>query len=202
LALKPDHVSAYSLTIEEKTVFGRWASKGKLIPVSDDQSAEHLTILVNLLDEAGFEHYEVSNFAMPGYISRHNSNYWKNKKYLGVGPSAHSFDLLTRQFNVANNAAYLRSISDGIIPFELENLSTADRTNDYILTGLRTKWGISVRRLKEEFDDDLFARRGSYVMSLTSSGRAEYNGDTLTLTPEGKMLADKIAMDLFVVKSD
>jgi oxygen-independent coproporphyrinogen-3 oxidase len=202
LHLAPEHISAYSLTIEEKTVFGKWAKQGKLKALSDDLSAEHLTVLIDSLERAGYEQYEVSNFARPGFISRHNSNYWKNEKYLGIGPSAHSFDLETRQFNIANNALYLGAIKAGKVPFQKEALTAEDRINDYILTGLRTKWGIDLKKLSLEFNDNLIDRCSPYIQHLMTAGLAERLEDTLILTRAGKMLADKIAVDLFLVNSD
>lgn len=199
LKLLPEHISAYSLTIEEKTVFGRLAAKGKLKIVDDDVSAAHLLMLISALDKKGFEHYEISNFARPGFISKHNSNYWRQKKYLGVGPSAHSYDLKTRQFNVANNHEYLRNINAGKIPSQVEVLSPEDNANDYILTGLRTSWGINLTTLKETYQYDLLSHHTAYLDQLHRQGLANVVDTCLTLTRSGRMLADKIATDLFMM---
>jgi len=202
LKLLPEHISAYSLTIEEKTVFGRQAAKGKLKIVDDDVSAAHLLMLISALDKKGFEHYEISNFAQPGFISKHNSNYWRQKKYLGVGPSAHSYNLKTRQFNVANNHEYLRNINAGKIPSQVEVLSIEDNANDYILTGLRTSWGINLTTLKEEYHYDLLSHHTAYLDQLQHQGLANVVDICLTLTQSGRMLADKIATDLFMMHKD
>ena len=202
LKLQPEHLSAYSLTIEEKTVFGRWAAKGKLQPADEELAASHLVALVGKFTMHNFEHYEISNFARPGFISQHNSNYWRNEKYLGVGPSAHSFDRNTRQYNISNNALYLKSLSEGKIPFEIETLSREDQINDYILTGLRTKWGINIDQIKTEYHYDLMRTNATYVNDLVTRKLGIVNGTTLVLTEQGKMIADKIASDLFAVKSD
>lgn len=200
LELRPEHISAYSLTIEEKTVFGKWAAKGKLKPVDDDVAASALIMLVDKLTRAGYLHYEVSNFAKPGFISQHNSNYWKHEKYLGVGPSAHSHNLSTREFNVANNAIYLQAIGEGSVPSEVEDLTLEDQTNDYILTGLRTMWGIDIEYILKKFQYDLPEEKKKYIEDITAGGLATVQEGHLILTKTGKMLADKIATDLFVIK--
>jgi len=120
IKLDPDHISAYNLTIEPQTVFGNWTAKGKLFPVIDDLAAKQLEILIRLLADAGYQQYEVSNFSKPGFESRHNSSYWQRKNYLGIGPSAHSYNKESRQYNVRNNHTYVKSLSEGEIPFEKE----------------------------------------------------------------------------------
>jgi oxygen-independent coproporphyrinogen III oxidase len=199
LALNPEHISCYSLTIEPKTVFGKWSVTGKLKPIDDDISAHYLEILVNRLASAGYEHYEVSNFSKPGWESRHNSSYWKQMPYLGIGPSAHSYNGLSRQYNVANNHLYLKSLEKGEVPFEREVLKREDLINEYILTRLRTHWGCDTAYLKKQYNYDLLVDRHPYVSRLVHSSLAFINDSTLHLTPKGKLLADKIASDLFVV---
>jgi oxygen-independent coproporphyrinogen-3 oxidase len=200
LALKPEHISSYSLTIEEKTVFGRWAAKGKLGLVDDDQAAIQLELLVSTLEQGGFEQYEVSNFARPGFQSKHNSSYWKQEKYLGVGPSAHSYDGATRQYNVSNNHLYLKALEKETIPFIRESLSREDMINDYLLTTLRTSWGSDLKKLQNDFGYDVLSSHGAYVHSLLEKGIAVLQNDTLILTRQGKLLADKISADLFAVR--
>ncbi len=171
LEFQPEHISAYSLTIEEKTVFGKWSAQGKLMAPSDDFAATQLELLVTRLNGAGFEHYEVSNFARPGFISRHNSSYWRQKKYLGVGPSAHSYNKESRQYNINNNHLYLKAIAEGKIPATLESLSQADRINDYLLTTLRTSWGTDLQLMKTEFDFDLYTVHKISRRTLASKAR-------------------------------
>jgi oxygen-independent coproporphyrinogen III oxidase len=200
LSFAPEHISSYSLTIEEKTAFGKWAATGRLIAVEDDLAAAQLEMLVEMLDAAGYEQYEVSNFARPGYYSRHNSSYWQQKKYLGIGPSAHSYDGKSRQYNIANNHVYLRALQAGNIPCTREELTPADVVNDYLLTTLRTSWGANLLTLRQEFHYDLQALHGAYLDTLCAQQLAIVSGDSLRLTRRGKMLADKIAADLFATK--
>ncbi|MCD9016142.1 radical SAM family heme chaperone HemW [Parachryseolinea silvisoli] len=200
LSFAPEHISSYSLTIEEKTAFGKWAATGKLKAVEDDLAAAQLEMLVEMLDVAGYEQYEVSNFARPGYYSRHNSSYWQQKKYLGIGPSAHSYDGQSRQYNVANNHVYLRGLQEDKIPFTHEALTPEDVINEYLLTTLRTSWGADLRKLRQELQYDLQALHGPYLNTLFAESLAIVSGDTLQLTRRGKMLADKIAADLFATK--
>lgn len=200
LSFAPEHISSYSLTIEEKTAFGKWAATGKLKAVEDDLAAAQLEMLVEMLDAAGYEQYEVSNFARAGYYSRHNSSYWQQKKYLGIGPSAHSYDGHSRQHNVANNHLYLRGLQEDKIPFTREVLTPEDVINEYLLTTLRTSWGADLQKLRQELQYDLQALHGPYLNTLCSENLAIVSGDTMRLTRRGKMLADKIAADLFATK--
>jgi oxygen-independent coproporphyrinogen III oxidase len=198
LDLAPEHISAYSLTIEEKTVFGRWRAKGKIVPVAEDVSAEEFDILLSLLEKAGYEHYEISNFARPGCYSRHNSSYWKREKYLGIGPSAHSFNGSSRQFNISNNYEYIRAIARGETPASVEILSDEDQINDFLLTTLRTSWGTDLEKLRNELKYDLMNMRQNYIHTLIQNRLAVVRNDHLILTREGKFVADKISSDLFV----
>ena len=198
LSLQPEHISCYALTIEPQTVFGKWAKYGKLRITEDEVAARHLEILMDKLEDAGYEHYEVSNFAKPGYYSKHNSSYWKGETYLGVGPSAHSYNKESRQFNIANNHLYMRAISKGTVPFEKEILTKADKINEFILTSLRTSWGCDTQKLSKGFEYDLLQDQNSYVKKIIGAGYAELNSTTLVLTKKGKLLADKIASDLFI----
>lgn len=196
--LRPQHISSYSLTIEDKTVFGKWAKSGKFTPVIEDAAAGQLETLVSILDKAGYNQYEVSNFAKPGFESKHNSSYWKREKYLGIGPSAHSYNRSSRQFNVKNNALYVKAIQNGTIAFDLESLSREDHVNEYLLTTLRTSWGASLHTLKKEWAHDLFEKNTKYLQTLTNNQLAVIENDHLKLTQKGKLLADKIASDLFL----
>lgn len=198
IALQPEHISCYALTIEEKTVFGRWSAAGKLTPTVDEVAARQLEMLMDELSAAGYEHYEISNFAKPGWYSKHNSSYWKQEKYLGVGPSAHSFDSDTRQFNIANNHLYVKSIQEGNLAYEKEELTQEHKINEYILTTLRTSWGTNLQILKQLYGYDLFKENDAYLSQLLKNDFIVVENEVLRLTRKGKLLADKISSDLFV----
>ncbi len=198
LGLQPEHISAYSLTIEEKTVFGKWATRGKIVPTPDDYAAQHLTQLIDALESDGYERYEVSNFAKPGFYSKHNSSYWRGIPYLGIGPGAHSYNLNSRQANISNNAIYLKELAVDRVPATVEVLSETDKINDYLLTTLRTCWGTSLTKLRNDFGFDLEAFHGLYLRQLVDEQLAEISDGHLTLTRKGMMVADKISSDLFV----
>jgi oxygen-independent coproporphyrinogen-3 oxidase len=200
IALKPEHLSCYALTIEEKTVFGKWSATGKLKATDDETAAQHLEILMDELEREGFEHYEISNFSKPGFYSKHNSSYWKQKKYLGIGPSAHSYNGSSRQFNINNNNLYIRSLKNDLISFEKEELSQENMINEYILTTLRTAWGTDLKRLKQDFGYDLLIENTDYLSNVFKDKLAILEADVLRLTRKGKLLADKISSDLFVMK--
>jgi oxygen-independent coproporphyrinogen-3 oxidase len=182
-------------------VFGNWASHGKLKAVEDDAAANQLELLIDLLEINGYEHYEISNFSIPGFISKHNSNYWKDKKFLGVGPSAHSYNGVSRQHNVANNYTYIESIELKRVPEKIEILSKEDKINEYLLTTLRTKWGTDLTKLKQDFGIDLLMSKAAYLAELQQHQLAVLEENVLVLTRKGKLLADKIASDLFVFLS-
>ena len=198
LHICPEHISTYALTIEEKTVFGNWQKKGKLKVVDEEVEARQFEMLMDILAKAGYEQYEISNFSRPGYISQHNSSYWRQSHYLGIGPGAHSFDGVSRQFNIRNNALYIRSLREGNSVFEREVLSQGNKINEYILTTLRTVWGCDLHFLKHSLNDDLILRRGEYVHQIIQQGLIYVEQETLRLTRKGKLLADKIAEDLMV----
>lgn len=197
LALNPEHISCYALTIEDKTAFGKWVAKKILTPLDNDSAATELTFLVEELEKAGFQQYEVSNFSKPGYISKHNSSYWRGHKYLGIGPSAHSYNGQTRQFNINSNATYARAIESGVVPATIEVLTRNDKINDWILTTLRTSWGTDLNKLKQEYEYDLLKNHGDYVQRLIDHNYASLTSESLILTKSGRLLADKIASDLF-----
>ena len=198
LNLEPEHISAYSLTIEDKTVFGNWTARGKIKPVSDDHAAQQMTHLIESLESHGYEQYEISNFAKAGFYSKHNSSYWKGVPYLGIGPGAHSYDLVSRQANISNNAIYLSELAKGIVPATIEVMTAADNVNDYLLTTLRTSWGTDLARIKESFGTDLYAIHGEYLQRLVDEGLAVVTSTNIILTRKGRMVADKISSDLFI----
>ncbi len=196
LKLGVQHISAYCLTVEPNTVLSTWVKKEKIQPASNELQHEHFTILQEELVNAGFEHYEISNFALPNYISKHNSSYWKGAHYLGIGPSAHSFDGKYRSWNVSNNQRYIKGIVSQQPEYDFELLTKENRFNEALLTGLRTKWGVriavleSILPLPQEFYQQ--------IKALENKGWAELLEGVLYLTNEGKSWADKIAQDLFV----
>ena len=196
--LHPEHISSYCLTIEPKTAFGKWVEREQMPDIDEDYAAEQFEILLQVMDKHGYEQYEISNFAQPGYYSIHNSNYWKQEKFLGVGPAAHSFNGKFKQANARNNAKYLRSIQAGEIPFEVMELTKEDQLNEYILTSLRTKWGCDLERVLAKFEVDLLQHHEVYLADLLNRGMIDVEDDFITLTNNGKLLADKIAADLFV----
>jgi oxygen-independent coproporphyrinogen-3 oxidase len=197
LELKPEHISIYGLTIEPKTVFGIQHKRGNFIPVSDDQQADEFELIGDLLEQSGYRQYEVSNFSLPGFESVHNSNYWKQKHYLGIGPGAHSFNGYSRQFNVSNNALYEKSIAGNKIPFETEILTRSNKINEYIMTSLRTAEGCNLQKLILEHDFDLLKMNQSYISDLIATDKATMDGFKLRLARRGRLIADKISGDLF-----
>lgn len=196
---QPPHISSYCLTIEPDTVFGRWQQKGKLNEASEDYASEQFYHLSNYLRRADYEHYEVSNFAIKGFHSKHNSSYWQQKPYLGIGPSAHSYDGKNRQFNISNNAKYLKALKDSEIPAEMDLLTAEDRINEYLMTSLRTSAGCDLQYLKNQLNYDLMKNANSQIDQWKGSGLCILDGNNLKLTLKGRLLADKLASDLFLV---
>jgi len=155
--------------------------------------------LVEMLQEQGFIHYELSNFGKPNYFSKNNSAYWLGKKYLGIGPSAHSYDGVSRSWNVSNNSLYLKSIQDNQLPSEVETLSMYDRYNEYIMTGLRTIWGVDLNRIENEFGSEILTYLKKQAAKFLGDGLLSMDGDILKTTTKGKFLTDGIASDLFLI---
>jgi len=197
-ALRPEHISSYCLTIEPKTAFGNWLKKGKVKPIDEDFAADQFEILLETLSKQGYDQYEISNFALPGYESQHNSAYWKDEKYLGIGPSAHSYNGKFRKANIANNGKYLKGLSESKIPFEVISLTHEDQVNEYLLTSLRTKWGCDLALLKTKYNVDLIAIHEAYLDRISDQGLISEDEGSLILTNAGKLFADKIASDLFL----
>lgn len=188
-----NHLSAYALTIEEKTALGQRINKGIAATVDEDTIIRHYDILVQTTKYHGFEHYEISNFARPGHYSKHNTLYWKGEKYLGLGPSAHSFDGVSRQWNVASVKEYCDSYS-----FERETLTLDDRYNEYIMTSLRTQWGVDVEYLRKNFGGFYYERFKHDIKRYVDDGRISPNGDRYSLNDNGMLFADGIAAELFI----
>lgn len=197
LDYQPPHISAYCLTIEEKTAFGKWVERGKLLPVDEDLSADQYEHLINSLEGNGYEHYEISNFAKPGYESSHNKAYWEHHKFLGIGPGAHSFNGTSRQHNIKNNSGYIKSIEQDNIPFEKIVMTKNDLINEYILTSLRTSLGCDLNFLRENHGVELILSARKILDLYSTHGFLEFNNSTVKLLRKGKFLADKIASDLF-----
>ena len=193
------HISAYSLTVEPKTVFGHQKKQGSFQEVPETHMAMCFELTHALLEQNGFEAYETSNFAKNGHFSRHNTSYWNQENYLGIGPAAHSFNQVSRQWNVANNAQYIKQIEKGIIPAEIEYLSPADQLNELMMTKFRTKAGVSLDRLKEKFAAANSPFPEYELNRWVSEGLAEIVDAHIRLIGNGKLIADKLASDLFVI---
>lgn len=202
LQLDPGHLSAYSLTIEPKTTFGNWAKKGKFSPAEDEFVAQQFEWLQERCDKEGYLQYEISNFSRPNQAAVHNSNYWKRRPYLGIGPSAHSFDGSSRGFNPSSNASYTKALSAGSLPFVLEQLTPTESINEEILTGLRTQWGLDTGSLADRYHLDILEIKKGPISRLTELGMIHTLGKTLTLTRKGQLLADSIASDIFIDSHD
>jgi oxygen-independent coproporphyrinogen-3 oxidase len=197
-ALNVPHVSAYALTIEPDTAFGRRLKKGTFVAPPEDFVAQQFEIMLRQLRAHGYEQYEISNFCRPGRESRHNSNYWRGVPYLGLGPSAHSFDGCSRQYAVANNPQYVAAVLErGEVPATVEQLSPLDQANEYLLTTLRTSRGCDLAYLRDALGLNLLAERADYLASLTDQSMATLHGNVLRLTDAGKLLADHITLELF-----
>lgn len=201
IQLDVQHISAYNLTYHEGTVFYDQLKKGILKELPDELSLQQFEVLIKRLKEAGFEHYEISNFCKPGYYSQHNSSYWKNKKYLGIGPSAHSFDLTSRRWNVSSIAGYLDGVENDKNYCEFEILTEQDRYNDYIITGLRTIWGVSESLIGTEFSEKYLIHFRAAKDRYKQCGHLLEASDTITLSAEGLFISDQIMADFMVVES-
>jgi len=196
------HISSYALTVEPKTALDKFVKKGLIAQPSDEVAQEHFQLLVDTLEANGFIHYELSNFGKEGYFSKNNTAYWLGKKYLGIGPSAHSYDGIHRSWNIANNSLYLKEIEEYKLPAETEKLTPADSYNEYIMTGLRTIWGVSIQRVHDElgnlFSNYLLKESDKFI----NQGLLVNDNGIIKTTREGKFLADGIASDLFYVNLD
>lgn len=188
-----NHLSAYALTIEEKTTLGQRIKKGAAAPVDEEAVIRQYEILVEMAENQGFEHYEISNFARPGHYSKHNTIYWNGEKYLGLGPSAHSYDGVSRQWNVASVKDYCESY-----PFEREELTLADRYNEYIMTSLRTMWGCDVDYIQRNFGEKYAKSFENGAKKHIFDGKMHKKGSKYVLDDNGMLFADGIAAELFI----
>jgi len=197
ISLHVPHLSCYALTVEPNTALSTMIKQKKVENVHSEDQARQFVFLMQWMENAGYEHYEISNFAIPGKRSRHNSSYWQGKKYLGLGPSAHSYNGISRQWNVSNNLAYVQSLVRNELPFEMEILSEIQIMNEYIMTSLRTTEGIDLDHLSKKFNPSarqiLETKSGKYINDL----KLKRERSRIILTREGKLFADGIAADLF-----
>lgn len=191
------HISSYALTVEPKTALKKLIDTGKIAEPQDEVASNHFMILVETLQKNGFIHYELSNFGKENYFSKNNSAYWLGKKYIGIGPSAHSYDGEKRGWNVANNSLYLKSIQNNTLPIETEILSKSDRYNEYIMTGLRTIWGVSLERIENEFGSEYLDYLNKQAQKFLNDELVYISDNILRPTAKGKFLTDGIASDLF-----
>ena len=196
---KINHISAYSLTIEPKTVFGQQKKKGVFKELPESIQSQKFSFTRNLLAEKGFEAYETSNFAKNQQYSKHNTSYWNQESYLGIGPSAHSFNQVSRQWNVAKNGVYTKAINEGSIPAEIEILTEANKINEYIMTRLRTKWGIECSKIEQAFSQLKVQAPEDLFKNWQNNDWAHVSNGHLILTETGALMADKLAADLFIV---
>jgi oxygen-independent coproporphyrinogen-3 oxidase len=193
------HISSYALTVEPKTALHSFIQKGIIPPPDDEVAQEHFQILVDKLSENGFIHYELSNFGKENYFSKNNSSYWLGKKYIGIGPSAHSYDGKNRGWNVSNNSLYIKSIQENKLPIEIETLTKTDRYNEYIMTGLRTIWGVSLARIEQEFGKNYLDYLNQQAAKFIEDHLLFIDDNILRTTKKGKFLSDGIACDLFLL---
>ena len=200
IALRPNHISAYNLTYEEGTVLYKEVEKGIIYPLSEDDNLAQFKILINTLKEAGYKHYEISNFALAGYESRHNSSYWHDVPYLGCGAAAHSYDGHSRGWNIADINAYIEGVESGEPNFKVEHLSPAEQYNDAILTRLRTTDGVPVDWIRQKFGDRLTDYMLKNAAPHITAGRLKEQDRSLVLTREGLFVSDAIMRDLIYIE--
>lgn len=194
-----EHISAYALTVEPKTALDVFIRRGQAKPVEEEQSARQFEIMLEMLARHGYEHYEISNFALPGKFSRHNLSYWIGKPYLGLGPSAHSFRGTERSWNPPNTTKYIHSIQKGLLLLESEQLSPSQRYDEYLMTSLRTMWGCNLKKVKEGWGEEKGKELENQCLRFIEQGQMIKKDSHLILTEKGKLFADRIASDLFWV---
>ncbi|WP_299114551.1 radical SAM family heme chaperone HemW [uncultured Winogradskyella sp.] len=199
LSYNVSHISSYALTVEPKTALASFIEKGVIDDVDDEQAHQQFHLLKDKLDEVGFVHYELSNFGKEGYFSKNNSAYWQGKSYIGIGPSAHSFNGKQRGWNVRNNSKYIKAIQQNMLPIEIETLTKTDRYNEYIMTGLRTIWGVSFAKVEKDFGivfkDYLIEQSDVFI----NQHLLYIDGEHLRVTKQGQFLSDGIASELFKI---
>lgn len=197
LSFEIPHISSYALTVEPKTVLSNFIKRGKIDNPKEEVAQEHFYILVDTLQQHDFIHYELSNFGKKGFFSENNSAYWLGKKYIGIGPSAHSFNGMERSWNIANNSKYINSIKENKLPNETEKLSKNDRYNEFIMTGLRTMWGVSFNNIQEQFGENYVEYLKAQSDKYIAQNLLCFDKGILKTTNKGKFLSDGIISDLF-----
>lgn len=197
--LNIQHISAYHLGIEPKTAFSNFVKKGKIVLPKENESLEQFNILLEEMEKTGFIHYEISNFGKENFYSKHNTNYWLQQKYIGIGPSAHSFNLISRQWNIANNVKYIELVKNKQAFYEEEILTKNEKYNDYILTSLRTMWGTDLNKIETDFGIKYLKHCQNESEIFIQSKHIVQENEVLFLTKSGKFIADKIVSDLFKV---
>ena len=193
------HISSYALTVEPKTALQKLIQSGAIENPNDEVAQEHFSILVELLEANDFINYELSNFGKENYFSKNNSSYWLGKKYIGIGPSAHSYNGISRSWNVSNNSLYIKAIQENQLPNEEETLTISDRYNEYIMTGLRTIWGVSLDKIETEFGITYLDYLMKQVQKFLHDDLVIIKDNILKPTKKGKFLTDGIASDLFML---
>ncbi|RMA66404.1 radical SAM family heme chaperone HemW [Ulvibacter antarcticus] len=199
ISLNVPHLSCYALTVEPKTALETFIKKGIVPEVEDGVAADHHKLLIAETSKAGYDNYEFSNFGKDGFYSKNNTAYWQGKPYLGIGPSAHGYNGKERSWNVSNNTIYIKKIREGELPLTKELLSINDRFNEYVMTGLRTKWGISMKRVETEFGSEYRKHIDNQSKNHINNGILKFDGDILKITAKGKFLSDGVASDLFFI---
>jgi len=199
-SLNIQHISSYSLTIEEKTKLAHLIKKNKIKELEDIESVKHFDLLNEKCEKNGFIGYEISNYGKEGYFSKHNSNYWLAKEYLGIGPSAHSYNGKSRSWNISNNTKYIKSLEENILPSEIEILSKNQQYNDYIMTTLRTIWGIDIEFIKINFEKSTYDYLLNQIEKWVKSEDIYKKEEKVYLTTKGKYISDSICSDLFIVE--
>mgnify|MGYP000963855040 CR=1 FL=1 len=200
IRLDVEHISAYHLTYEEDTPIYNMLKQHQIEEVDEDSSLQFFTLLIEHLQNAGYEHYEISNFCLPGLHSRHNSSYWTEKQYLGCGPSAHSYNGISRQWNVASLDKYIEGISSGNPTFEVEELDLYTRYNDFVITHIRTQWGMPLPKLRKQYGEELYKYCLRMATPHLQQGTLEIKNDTLKLTRKGVFISDGIMSDMLWVE--
>ena len=200
IELQVPHVSSYALTVEPKTALEKWIENGKIRSPEETEQNQEFYYMKDFLKDNGFDHYEISNFGKPGFHSKHNSAYWKSEPYLGIGPSAHSYNgSLERSWNIANNPIYIKNLNQNILPIEKEILTEKDRFNEMIMIGLRTIWGVDLQKINQNFSSEVIDYLNQEIKSKIESGILEIENNYLKIPEKHWFLADGIASDLFIV---
>ncbi|AWX44986.1 Coproporphyrinogen dehydrogenase [Flagellimonas maritima] len=199
LSFKLPHISSYALTVEPKTALKKFIERGIVDDVDDDQAQEQFHILVDVLEANGFVNYEISNFGKDGFFSKNNTSYWQGKKYMGIGPSAHSFDGKHRGWNIRNNIKYIGALQIDKLPMDIETLTKKDRYNEYVMTGLRTIWGVSLKKIELDFGSTYIEHLKQHAQKYLQEHLLFVDEGKLLATKKGKFLVDGIASDLFML---